>query len=584
MAVDIDTVTTSQQPGTPLSGTSPNPNVAVDNTGDLYAYEADTNRLARGQTAGTVVETKDSTRRTDIQTALSIDSWDEPLSPYGGSYPHNNVRQTPNGLIEEFDDTPNNIRYHRYHPSGTYTEIDNNGTEVRKIVGDNFCIIEKNGNIFIGGTASVTIQNSCNILILGDANIEVNGKLNAVVKSDISLTASGSMDLTVGETLKIKAEDIVLESTKFNQTTVGTQKIKASGISQDISGNVDIKIASSYKIQSDTIQQKSVGVTTVNSSDFNLLASGKISQKATGITSIDGSDVRLGGSTLHINSAAIKAASTKKETQGDNFYPESTSGPSAVEAPVEAIVPTPQPPVSTGLMQPLPRMSVPQTATPNLRQTNNRIIRAGVENDGRSTRPSSDLYPGYNTPVPYTPTSTPTPPAVSEIPILQTVDNSRFINATSPPYNELISQFIRLKDVSINAAARGHQIVSQKGLTIGQIITNLQSLSVNVIDKIYEKYGPTMVITSGFRQGTNDSQHCLGQAVDIQFRNLTPSQYAERASELMRLVPFDQFLLEYQTTGSGNPWLHISFNSNGNRRQYFTMMNHSRTTPIGVLA
>jgi hypothetical protein len=65
----------------------------------LYNYEQDTNRLARGNPTGTVVDIKDSTRRRNIPVASSIDTWDEPLSPYAASYPHNNVYQTPNGLI-----------------------------------------------------------------------------------------------------------------------------------------------------------------------------------------------------------------------------------------------------------------------------------------------------------------------------------------------------------------------------------------------------------------------------------------------------------------------------------------------------
>ena len=38
----------------------------------------------------------------------------------------------------------------------------------------------------------------------------------------------------------------------------------------------------------------------------------------------------------------------------------------------------------------------------------------------------------------------------------------------------------------------------------------------------------------------------------------------------------NEFLLEYKNTGTGLPWLHISFNFNGNRNQILTFFNHRK--------
>lgn len=572
-------------PGSRPRENSLDPNVAVDNTGGLYVYEPDTNRLARGQTTGTVIERRDTERRRNIPTGLSIDQWDEPESSFGASYPHNRVTETPNGLVEEIDDTPGNQRFHRYHPSGTYEETNANGSQVRKIVGDSFEIIENNGYIFIRGRASVTIENTCSILILGDANLEVNGKLTAMVKNDISLTASGSMNLNVGENLNIKAEEITLESTKFNQTTVGAQKIKSRSISQEIETNLDVKVGENYKIGTTEFNLTTSGENKQTSGgDISLKSSGNFKASATNSSLGASGDTKIGGGTVHIN-GQLKATTTTVETIGSNLYPLSSPGPSAPDAPSEATEATVTPPLNTNLTRVPVRAESSNAPSPNIPLPNSRSQRIAIENDGREQRPTQSLYPGFNSPSIYIPTlTTPEPNSIPVVP--STPVDPKFQNITTAPYEQLISKYVRLKDVSSTARARGHLIPDSgwDGLSLGQIVTNLQALSENVIDKIIEKYGTQVILTSGFRQERGStSQHARGQAVDIQFAGLPATEYQPRYLDIMREIPFDQFLLEYQTGGSGNPWLHISFNSQGNRRQYFTMRNHSRITPIYTL-
>ena len=127
-----------------------------------------------------------------------------------------------------------------------------------------------------------------------------------------------------------------------------------------------------------------------------------------------------------------------------------------------------------------------------------------------------------------------------------------------------------------------YKIRAQKGLTVGQVAANLKHLAVNVLDKLVDKYGrSSFTITSAFRFDDNYpvSQHATGQAVDIQF-SIPKEEYPARHKEIMSVVPFDQCLLEYQTTGTGRPWIHISYNSKGNKREYFTMSDHKRVGPV----
>ena len=75
--------------------------------------------------------------------------------------------------------------------------------------------------------------------------------------------------------------------------------------------------------------------------------------------------------------------------------------------------------------------------------------------------------------------------------------------------------------------------------------------------------------------GNPTSQHPMGMAADIQFRGIAKSEYYVIAQWVKDNVSYDQFLLEYKTTGSGIPWLHISFNKNNQRKQVLTLLNNS---------
>jgi len=68
----------------------------------------------------------------------------------------------------------------------------------------------------------------------------------------------------------------------------------------------------------------------------------------------------------------------------------------------------------------------------------------------------------------------------------------------------------------------------------------------------------------------------------MQFPSLSKMDYFERAREIRTLLSnFDQLLLEYKTTGTGKPWIHISFKYSGNRGQVLTLFN-GRTAAQGL--
>lgn len=123
-----------------------------------------------------------------------------------------------------------------------------------------------------------------------------------------------------------------------------------------------------------------------------------------------------------------------------------------------------------------------------------------------------------------------------------------------------------------------HPVQASAGLTIAQVVANLQYLTQNCVEPI-KAYRSDMFVTNSFRPsgiGSSTSQHPRGMACDMQFSKASKSDYYTIAQWIRDNVPYDQLLLEYKTTGTGLPWIHISYNSTKNRNQVMTFMNDKR--------
>lgn len=190
----------------------------------------ETSRLARGKSKDTIVTLKQSQRTTGVPVAIHGRPWDQPPIPFGAQYPYNRIKETESGHVQEFDDTPGYERIHTYHRSGTFEEIDCNGTLVRKIVGDGYIILDRNGFISIAGDCNLTVTGNVNILCQSDANIEVAGStelkvggnldvgvardMNVAVEGNFSLWANGTMNLQSKKLAHIRSEEAMHVTTK----------------------------------------------------------------------------------------------------------------------------------------------------------------------------------------------------------------------------------------------------------------------------------------------------------------------------------------------------------------------------------
>ena len=112
---------------------------------------------------------------------------------------------------------------------------------------------------------------------------------------------------------------------------------------------------------------------------------------------------------------------------------------------------------------------------------------------------------------------------------------------------------------------------------------NATALFRNVVQKVRDQFGVT-VINSGYRGealnkavgGSSTSQHCKGEAVDIECPG-TPNY--DVAKWIEENLDFDQLILEFYTPGvPDSGWVHVSYKSEGNRKSVLTAMKENGKT------
>jgi len=108
-------------------------------------------------------------------------------------------------------------------------------------------------------------------------------------------------------------------------------------------------------------------------------------------------------------------------------------------------------------------------------------------------------------------------------------------------------------------------------------IENLKQLCENVLEKIRINFGRPVVVNSGYRGpklnkaigGARNSQHLTGQAADIEIPGMDNKILF---CWIKNNLNFDQLILEYYKPGiPDSGWVHVSWNSSGNRKQVITI-------------
>lgn len=125
-----------------------------------------------------------------------LKTWDE-LPPRNGKsplYPKNHVTQTESGHAIEIDDTPDCERIHTYHRTGTFSEIQNTGNRMTKVVANDFEIVVENKNVLISGNCNITVSGNARIYVEKDCIQEIGGNYHLTVHGDM-ITKIGGNDV-----------------------------------------------------------------------------------------------------------------------------------------------------------------------------------------------------------------------------------------------------------------------------------------------------------------------------------------------------------------------------------------------------
>jgi hypothetical protein len=628
--VDADTVPLGElrPDGTPSDGTKTDGGVVFGFKDPNKKYplkehlnEPDTNRLARNDNINkTLVATKDATRTQKCPVAITGATWDQPQSPYNAAYPFNHTYQTESGHVQEFDDTPENERIHLYHKRGTFLEWDANGTQVNKIVGDGYHIVDRNGYVYIKGSCNLTVDGVTNVLFRSAANIEVIGDTNIVARNDVNMKVSGTMNLSVLEDLNIECQNFGLKTrndamiktdnmfyaTSANDMHLFSNKklfinaqenltISAAGnlfIQSDFS--VNMKSKSNMNIEATGEQSFSAGGNFLIYTDKNIGMRSQVTQmrsfNRTDIVSVQAGVNIEGGPGVNINSgnatglpqAGNKAVDAPLIGRPDNTageYGGVEGGVKDLEDPAARITPVDSffahlslpPRHLSGASQ----FESPEEGDPTEFIAKQKQKGAVPQNESKPT--PADTAP------PVTPKQEGVPASCAA-----------FANMTEFPLSTKLSPNFYLGDFIpgggsgfICVASSPHKLRDQDGLTKAQIVCNLKGLAENVLENLIKIVPKSeIIITSGYRQKglvgaeSATSQHPKGQACDIVLKKFSRDRkkHFDLIKQIAAAVPHDQLILEYQDPGT--VWIHISYTNSGkNKNQQFTMNNHRSSGP-----
>lgn len=557
------------------------PNLAFPRSN--YKKLPDTNKLATGRgISDTVVSTKNKNRHQRIPTA-SGNEWEEPESPYGAQYPYNKVTETVSGHIMEVDDTPGYERLHQYHRSGTYTEINNAGSQVRRIVGDSYEIIDRNGNIFINGRCNLTVGGPAHILVLADANLVVKGNTNITSENDVNWEVSGNMNLMVNETFNVRSKHLNIEVDETRNTYVGQTSNEQvyghvvecfdAGVDTRVKGihnhevTIDMNVNVGNAMTTKVVTTKDVRVGTdctsmyggkktekvagdfiVSAATVQAKSSGKIDLKAGGNLNMDGSQVHINSGSASPGDApeskdlqlleqpVVTHTNLRYATKRSAFM--DTSGPNmAYESRLDIVN---QSMAETHILESSTGGGAVPESTPESTITQPTTGKTAAT-ESTSVAASSNTVP---TPAPSDPVSG------------TKIDPDQFLTMTDFPDSLKISTYFTLGQLLC-----GNKLSDTAQATKGVIVYNLSVLAQTVLDKIKYKYG-NMKINSAYRTTATGaglkSQHNWGQACDFKLLNVPLKEYEECAKWISENCPIDQIILEANKSSKQSLWIHVS--------------------------
>lgn len=115
-------------------------------------------------------------------------------------------------------------------------------------------------------------------------------------------------------------------------------------------------------------------------------------------------------------------------------------------------------------------------------------------------------------------------------------------------------------------------------------ITNLKTLCEKVLQPVRDHYAKGVKVNSGFRApavnqkvgGSPTSDHCKGQAADIEIPSVPNAELAQWISDNLE---YTQLILEFYTPGvPDSGWVHVSYDPANLKKQNLTAVKRDGKT------
>lgn len=144
-----------------------------------------------------------------------------------------------------------------------------------------------------------------------------------------------------------------------------------------------------------------------------------------------------------------------------------------------------------------------------------------------------------------------------------------------------LSPNFTLSELTKSETALRHNMDNTPGETE---IENLRVLCERVLQPVRDHYGKGVKVNSGFRHpdvnaavgGSKTSDHCKGQAADIEIPGVPNHELAEW---IKANLEFTQVILEFYTMGiPDSGWVHVSFDPANLKKQSLTAVKENGKT------
>ena len=177
--------------------------------------------------------------------------WNEPeprghksdADPYPSKFPFNKVYESEGGSLLELDDTVDAQRIHTYHKSGTFEEIQPDGSKITKVVGSDYEVVIKDKNVLISGNLNITVNGNAKFFVKGDKYEEIDGNYFLTVRKDKIEKIAGNhlTEILTDRSTQINGNNAIRISGNDITTIDGNEDITVGGYhNETVTGDIDL--------------------------------------------------------------------------------------------------------------------------------------------------------------------------------------------------------------------------------------------------------------------------------------------------------------------------------------------------------